>query len=483
MKNEKLSYEEIENLLKSKMSDLSDSVDCFDKISARVFPEEKQDFSESGFTVSDLENITGRYQKRNLIKWGAVAAAAVVCIAVLPKVDFVRQVFSNIVSGSVKKNYQQLIGEINSELKSGDYLIFDVPFDFYSENDVIVTPLFACPFEDCGKDDAVVRFFIKQINGINTTQMYAALYCDTYSENNIIAAAESNYKFTADDMDFNYVDFQDQQDIAIQTVGSYFSCDDSGYIIGSDGKTVSLASFISPCITKIENNTIGITSNVIFGKDSDSQYFYDMISTSGNTDVQLPDRNKMWKKSIYFNGNSALPEENSSFFKRELIFNSPDIGTTSNSNFSYVMPSYVYGWSPEPYETFTLYKETSSTLTLSELPVPLDPYNALSMKIYFSADIDEELGFTNADQIFKLINNRPSNSEYTNIVFQFSLDDSENYISTNSLSEEELKMRSDQEYEIIKEREKEMTEEMETKRLEEEQANREKIESDLSKEN
>ncbi len=60
MKNEKTENREIENILKSKMNELSESVDCFDKISARVFPEKNQDFSESGFTISDLENKIGR---------------------------------------------------------------------------------------------------------------------------------------------------------------------------------------------------------------------------------------------------------------------------------------------------------------------------------------------------------------------------------------------------------------------------------------
>lgn len=43
-KNDLYGNQEIEKILKEKMNELSSSVDCFDKISARAFPEKDPDF-------------------------------------------------------------------------------------------------------------------------------------------------------------------------------------------------------------------------------------------------------------------------------------------------------------------------------------------------------------------------------------------------------------------------------------------------------
>ncbi|HOR21989.1 MAG TPA: hypothetical protein PLY43_04645, partial [Ruminococcus sp.] len=76
MKDNGFNDQEFQELLKKKMNELSDSVDCFDKISARAFPKDQLDFSAGEFTVSDLENVTGRKRRLPALKWAAIGAAA-----------------------------------------------------------------------------------------------------------------------------------------------------------------------------------------------------------------------------------------------------------------------------------------------------------------------------------------------------------------------------------------------------------------------
>ena len=87
--------QELEKMFRDKMNELSSSVDCFDKISARAFPEKNPDFSESGFTVCDLENITGNSKKPKFLKWTAGLVACAVCAFVLPQTRIV----SNLIAG------------------------------------------------------------------------------------------------------------------------------------------------------------------------------------------------------------------------------------------------------------------------------------------------------------------------------------------------------------------------------------------------
>lgn len=384
MKNENFVNSDIENILKTKMSELSDSVDCFDRISARAFPQEEQVFSEEGYTVSGLENITGRSHKPRLLKWSAVAAAAVVCIAILPKTGFIRQVFTDLGMGSVKKNYNQLITEINSELENGSYTVIDVPLDYYIKNDVLVTPLFSCPFEDCGKDDANVKIFIKQIDGINTTQMYAALYTGTYSVNNIIAAAESDFKFTGDEV-ISVSDDTEYHKTSLTTIESLFTKNDDGLLMDSDGNCVSLASFENTVITKDETGLKKLTSEILYGHTNDSEYFYDILHH--NCENELPSPDKMWKKSVYFNGNSAFPDESRSNFTRTELFKNSDIYSSTDSQCEYVYPYDTISDVSYLIDNELHLKGSDSGKQLCSICVPSSPEARLTLKMYFSAFI------------------------------------------------------------------------------------------------
>lgn len=151
-KNDFSSDQEFEKILKEKMNELSASVDCFDKISARAFPEKDSDFSECGFTVSDLENVTGKRRFPPVLRWVSAAAAIVLCIGVIPKTAIINSLRDPAEKSSGKSTYTRLLSEIKDETQSGSYYICDLSLDDYISRDVLVTPLYSCPFEESNED-------------------------------------------------------------------------------------------------------------------------------------------------------------------------------------------------------------------------------------------------------------------------------------------------------------------------------------------
>lgn len=296
----------IENLLRDRMNKLSDSVDCLDNITSRVFPENTTDSEEDGYTVSALENVTGKARRINIIKWTSAIAAAVVAVAVIPRTGIVQRILSDTSKGS--EIFDELINEINT--LDGSYITADYPLDYYISHSALITPLFSCPFENTGKEDVNVRIFIRQIAGIDTNQVYAVEYQGEYSEENIFAAAESYGKFTAEDratlVDFDSGIFQRTSQSADYIAG-LFDTNDDGLFINEDGVAVSLASFqYCTFIKSAENGILSAVSEVLYYHETldDDGYFYDILSLDGyDESVYMQD----WQKSVYFNGNSALP--------------------------------------------------------------------------------------------------------------------------------------------------------------------------------
>ena len=177
------------------MNELSASVDCFDKISARAFPEKDSDFSDCGLTVSDLENVTGKRRFPPVLRWVSAAAAIVLCIGVIPKTAIINSLRDPAEKSSGKSTYTRLLSEIKDETQSGSYYICDLSLDDYISRDVLVTPLYSCPFEE-SNEDMNVRLYIRYIGGIRTNQIYAVKYRGNYSEDNIVAAAETGVSFS-----------------------------------------------------------------------------------------------------------------------------------------------------------------------------------------------------------------------------------------------------------------------------------------------
>lgn len=374
---------DIEEIIKDKMNRLSDSVDCFDRISARAFPEKNQDFYESGFTVSDLENVTDKARRINFVKWISVAVAAVVCIAVIPRTNLVQNIFCNI--GSSKNSFTKILEEIDYQTENNDYLISDYPLDYYIKNDVLITPLFSCPFEKNNKENANVRIYTRQINGINTNQTYAVQYIGEYSENSITAVAESQYKFSdydAEQVQNMTIDFSDTvySDYSASAVQYNFTIDGSG--ISNNNENVSLASFTYNLLFKDENDIIPVTSEILYGHKTESDdYFYDIILTSSTEHEKMTfnDNMAMWKKSVYFNGNPANPTENNSNFTRTELFT--EYVDYINATCPYVSPFVEYN--AEQGETVYINADNVGK-RISTIILPCEQSALPTTKLYFS---------------------------------------------------------------------------------------------------
>lgn len=391
MKNKKIvktDNNEVEIILRAKMNELSDSVGCFDRISKRVFSETEENFSEDAYVITDLENVTGKPRISRVIKWTAIVAAAAFCIAVIPQTTLGRQMLSDIVNNSSNNEFSKLIREINTELESGAYNYIDVPLDYYIENDVLVTPLFSCPFEDCGRDDANVRIYTKQIDGIDTTQVYAVLYSGKYTDNDILAAAESKYKFTADDMTLKFDNKVQFMNSAENVLECRFSGDDTmGNIYDSEGKNISAGSFINTVITKNKQGIISKQSNeFIIWHNDNVNYKYDIIFSDAENENTFGEN--MWEQSLYFNGNSSFPVvSGSDFEKTDLVNSTVTDGVLSDLTFVY--PFEYDKNCPTLSDDELIMTLTTNPLSSyqTNLPIPINAEALLSYKVYFPADV------------------------------------------------------------------------------------------------
>lgn len=384
MKNEEFS-KDFERLLKSKMDEMAESVECFDKISERAFPADNEDFSESGFTVTDLETISHDTKKHRIIKWTALAGAAAAAIIILPKTGVPQRVFMHFNDNSAQRGYEAILGEIESQTKDGSYYVMDVPLDYYIENDILVTPLMSCPFEENNRDDANVRLYIKQIDGWDTNQVYAVEYLGTYSENNIVAAAKSRYTITAEDLEHENTVPVDTKDLAETSVYSCFQDTKEGCLLDIDGNFVSVASFEYKSVVKDENGIRWLKTEVLYGERSsfgkDASCFYDIITHTTDGKPDIPGRDKMWETSLDFNGNSVFPTENGSVYTRETLF-------TENATWQYLdyaaMPV-SEDWVPPLGKRIGLRASALQNM-ISYVTCPMNFNAAINLKIYFSTE-------------------------------------------------------------------------------------------------
>lgn len=332
-KNDAGSQQDYEKLLKEKMDELSSSVDCFDKISARAFPENDLDFSDCGSTVSDLEIITGKRKTIPVIKWVAAAAAVVLCISIVPKTAFFSDLINDRQQSCTKRSFGDIVEEIIEETDSPDYITYDVPLDYYIKNDVLITPLFDCPFEDEESEDSRARIFIKTHSGVKTNQVYAVKYQNEYKEENFLAAACSGVKFTDDELAY----FTDNTVTVFSGTGSNrleaavsnnFSVSSDYKLINQDNKKISAASFTALTYYKDNENIYPLVSDILYyhmeheyEKDS-TLCFYDIYSyyydENGETEYTLP--SGAWADSVNSDNMPEKPKESdSNFFKKDLF--------------------------------------------------------------------------------------------------------------------------------------------------------------------
>lgn len=388
-KNDISGDKELEKLLKDKMNELSSTVDCFDRISAKAFPERASDFSDSEFTVSDLENVTGRRRAAPVLKWTAAAAALALCIGVIPNTRLGQEFLANM--GSSEENpYRSIISEIKAETEEHTYKVYDMTLSEYSAADVMVTPLYSCPFEAGTADDINVRVFVRSINGIPTNQIYAVEYAGDYSEANFLAAAKSKAEFTDTDIEALGDSLKFGSGSEVLTAVNVFFKDNGGEFVNKQGNIVTVASFDYSHIFKDENETRLLSTQVLYSNEIEAPevYYYDMITTRYDSEtldfsaVQLPDRTELWECSVNFDGSDAMPEKDSSTFIRADYFNYDPRAEERGFSFSWYEP---YTVAAETYADDSLHVLNceESGVTHSCL-APADSAAKLNMRMYLT---------------------------------------------------------------------------------------------------
>ena len=404
-KNDFIENPEFEKLLKDKMNELSENVDCFEKISERAYSSENAEFSDSEFTVTDLENVTGKRSASKMIKWGALAACAVLCIGVLPKTNFIKSVFSDLHKETDSKLYEEIADKIiNVTADSENYRVYDLSLDEYIKKDVLVTPMYCCPFEDIGREDIRVRLFVRTVGDAVTNELYAVEYCGEYAEANFIAAAESEAAFTEED----YTRFSEIAEMEVsdenydeeygrymdeKVAAAYISCDKIGRITNKDGNGISAASFSYQSFFKEGDEVLPLISYVFYchdGYEASEEYRYDMLSytydTEGLRQYEMPDKKSLWKASVYCDGTSAMPgESGSDFTKADYFDNEP----SENDSSAFVMPfsAYIHLESDDEYplNEIEIHKyDPYDSGIISLLDIPDDILYRSKLKIYVS---------------------------------------------------------------------------------------------------
>ncbi|MCM1314403.1 MAG: hypothetical protein NC040_04645 [Muribaculaceae bacterium] len=421
--------QEFEKMFRDKMNELSSSVDCFDRISSKAFPEKNPDFSESGFTVCDLENITGKSKKPKILKWTAIVVACAVCAFVIPQTRFVDNLIASLGSSS-KKIYSKIIDEINAEISQNTYRIYDLPLDDYIKYDRLVTPLYSCPFKECGKDNINVRIFVRTYDNIPTNQIYAVEYTGEYKNSNFIAVADTKAKFTDDDL--KYIDeiYQEMDDTAVSiAIMANFTPASTAESFMTDRykNKVSLASFDYGNIFKSDDEKIyyNVSQFIYYGDKMDENpetYYYDINKTFNTDDT--------WKNAVCFDGFSSLPEESESLFVKTSLFDREKSSDNAIA-YGYVTTETFMDYSRDENKNnqidfYSLSLKSYDERSVSTLAVPYDNEILKNLKMYFSQSGIMFSSDSNASVILK-----SANTETTTIISP----DSDGYYDL--LSEEE----------------------------------------------
>ena len=328
-----------EKELRDKMSELSSNVDCFEKISARAFPEKYQDFSDSELTVSDLENVTGKRRAVPVLKWVSVAAAAAACIGVLPRTVFFQEFMSN-VGTDTNDRYRSIISEIQRETEKNTYKVYDMPLSEYIADDVLVSPIYSCPFEAEDTDGVNVRVYVREINGVPTNQVYAVEYTGSYSEANYLAAAESKAKFTDEDIDsIGGMRLETNDNEAYMAACNAFTGDKYCLLTDKEGNRATAASYSFVSYFKDDKDVMAANTQVLYCyyqdtdkvyrnivSDESEKYYYDVMMTCYDSKsdsyvkYELPEAKKLWKTSLNYDGSNAMPKESKSVFNKKEFF-------------------------------------------------------------------------------------------------------------------------------------------------------------------
>lgn len=461
MKDNRNFNSEFEELLKGKMNELADSVDCFDKITKRAYPRQDADFADGELTVCELENVTGKKNFFRFMPAVAIMAACALCLFFLPKngsfVEFVSSYFGK----SDEKAYREIINEIKEETASFNYETYDCPLDEYISNDVVITPLFSCPFEKSGEDELSVRIFVKMCGSIPTNQVYAVVYEGNYNDGDYIAAAESSAKFTekeiselAENVTTDSLSFTDLR-VENELIGK-----NGSNLTDIDGNDITLAGFDFNCFYKQNDKTSFIMGNLAYytiNNANSNTHYYDVFACSNYNGSQFEsfdifepseiyDPAVMWANVLYFNGESARADSELSDFVNKKLFS--ENGVTA-------LPFYMSPYNNSSEYAYNTYRNTSITVecnhgSAGSVKAPVFENITERFRVYVP-DATETFICTSSDgrlnhKFDHVSSGSTEDSDKTAIenIFINAEEESENYNSEIARIEEELKNASDE---------------------------------------
>ncbi len=193
----------LENDLSCKMSELSENVNCFDKIAEKAFPKKNNGMTEDGYySESGLENVTG---KRHFSFAPVFTVAFVIFLgSLLVFQTNIKEFFYHMKPDKDEyyNSFTDIKSELDYELENFNYSYYDLSFDEYQMNIGCINPLAEYPLirED---EDTRVRVYTKTFTidkqCTETNQIYLVHYLGDYCDENIISITDSTAKFSKED--------------------------------------------------------------------------------------------------------------------------------------------------------------------------------------------------------------------------------------------------------------------------------------------
>jgi hypothetical protein len=164
---------------------------------------------------------------------------------------------------------------------------------------------------------------------------------DTYSEENIIAAAATDVTISREEaarLSESEPVITYDEPLLTETVRDHFKASGNGSLLDADGKDTVLASYAKTSYFKDNNGIRPVTMTILYGRsntNTDDSYFYDICSSSqsGNSFISQSD---VWQFSLYYNGKSAKPHGKTSHFTYSQLFDHTN--KNDGNSWAYVFP-------------------------------------------------------------------------------------------------------------------------------------------------
>ena len=172
---------EFEKYLKEKLDDLSESVDCFDKIAKKAYPNKNSKLEDNYLTVTELENVTGKKTFKFTHVLALCAVFALILFLTVPNG------LHNYIDQNAKiqltstERFDILKSELDYELSEYEYDYSDYTLDEYNYFSMFINPLYVYYFPEESSENIYVRVYTKLCydppaivdkNKIKTNQIY-----------------------------------------------------------------------------------------------------------------------------------------------------------------------------------------------------------------------------------------------------------------------------------------------------------------------